>query len=285
MPPMIRQGGGEAARAGAGDPAAGPLRVGAALRQERERRGLALEEVARATRFTARQVLAVEDGRVADLPPNPYARGLVTAYASLLGLDAEAVAREWGQVSGEGAAAARSVFRVPPRARPSWRDWAVPIVCAGVALAYLALAPGTGPTPEPIPDQPPAPAQTAAETPPPEQDAEVTPAPEPAAPLDAPGVAVELRSEGSTWVDVAADDGEERRQELRPGQNLSLQARRRLALALGDAGAVRVSVNGRDLGFIGDRGEVRSGIVFEAPPATAAAKGRAAADQNPGSGR
>jgi hypothetical protein len=100
-----------------------------------------------------------------------------------------------------------------------------------------------------------------------------------------PGVAVELRSEGSTWVDVAADDGEQRRQELRPGQNLSLQARRRLALALGDAGAVRVSVNGRDLGFIGDRGEIRVGIVFEAPPVAAAAKGRPAANQGPGSER
>ena len=285
MPPMKRQGGGESAPAGGGDPAGGPLRVGAALRQERERRGLALEEVARATRFTARQVLAVEEGRVTDLPPNPYARGLVTAYASLLGLDAEAAAREWAQVTGEGAAAPRSVFRVPARSRSSWRDWAVPLVCAGVALAYLALAPGTGPAPEPIPDPPPAQTQPAAETPPPEQDAEVAPDPEPVAPQDAPGVAVELRSEGSTWVDVAADDGEQRRQELRPGQNLALQARRRLALALGDAGAVRVSVNGRDLGFIGDRGETRAGIVFEAPQAAAAAKGRAAAGESPSADR
>jgi transcriptional regulator with XRE-family HTH domain len=284
MPAMKRPRGGEGTHAGAG-PATGILRVGAALRQERERRGLALGDVARATRFTVRQVLAVEEGRLADLPPHPYARGLVTAYASLLGLDPEATAREWGQVTGGGAAARRSVFRVPAHARSSWRDWAVPIACAAATVAYLALAPAPGPAPEPGLVPPPAPTQPAAEAPQPEQDAEVAPAPEPTAPQDAPGVAVELRSEGATWVDVAADGGEQRRQELRPGQNLSLQARRRLALALGDAGAVRISVNGRDLGFIGDKGELKAGIVFDAPPATAATKGPPAIAPDRASGR
>jgi hypothetical protein len=32
---------------------------------------------------------------------------------------------------------------------------------------------------------------------------------------------------------------------------------------------VRIGVNGRELGFIGEKGESRRGIVFEAPPRSA----------------
>ena len=99
MTSMSRARGG--AEAHAGDrAAAGALRVGAALRRAREERGLSLEEVARALRCAARQVRAVEEGGTRDLPPHPYARGLVTAYASVVGLDPDAAAQEWGRPPG-----------------------------------------------------------------------------------------------------------------------------------------------------------------------------------------
>ena len=269
LTPMARQGSGSAASAGNPAPVAGARRVGAALRRAREERGLTLEEVERTIRFTSRQVLAVEEGRTGDLPPQPYARGLVVAYAAFLGLDAEAAAQEWGRASWEGGDERRSLFRAPVRARSNWRDWAVPAACACATAVFVLLGTVFRPTPAELPEPPPARRV--------EQLPEPAPAPEDAdeprqvaaAGLD---LGVLLRSEGSTWVEVSADGEEPRRQQLGPGQSLEVQAHKRLGLALGDAGAVRITVNGRELGFIGDRGETRRGIVFEAPAKRAAPK-------------
>jgi transcriptional regulator with XRE-family HTH domain len=241
----------------------GAERVGAALRQARLERGLSLEEVGSAIRSSARQVQALEEGRVGELPPHPFARGLVVACASHLGLDADAAAQEWGRPADGDEGGRRSIFRVPIRSRSSWRDWTVPAACAFGVLVSLVVGSLLKPAPVQMPPARPLaraekPAQPAPEA---EETDAAAPAPEPAE----GDVAVSLRSEGATWVEVAADGEGPRRQELRPGETLALRARRRLGLALGDAGAVRITVNGRDLGFIGDRGEVRRGIVFEAP--------------------
>jgi hypothetical protein len=79
-----------------------------------------------------------------------------------------------------------------------------------------------------------------------------------------PGVRVMLRCEGTTWVEAIPDGGQQRRYELGPGQNLVLTARERLALSLGDAGVLRLRVNERELGFIGDKGEMKIGLSFTA---------------------
>ena len=249
------------------DGGGGPRRVGAALREAREKRRLTLEDVERSTRFTARQLRAVEEGGGPDLPPQPYTRGAVVAYASLLGLDGEAAAREWGHGSAEDDGGRRSIFRVPVRSRSSWRDWALPLACVCGTAAYLALGPAFRPPSVELPEPP----QGRRAEPP----SEPQPAPEvsvdPPAGLAPAGLdfPVALRSEGSSWVEVSVDGAEPRRQELRPGQLLELRARQRLELALGDAGLVRIAVNGRELGFIGGKGETRRGIVFEAPPGSA----------------
>jgi hypothetical protein len=80
-----------------------------------------------------------------------------------------------------------------------------------------------------------------------------------------------LRCEGTTWAEATPDGGQPRRYELGPGQNLEITAREKLSLSLGDAGVLRLRVNERELGFIGDRGEMKLGLSFTAskipPPA------------------
>ena len=85
-----------------------------------------------------------------------------------------------------------------------------------------------------------------------------------------PGVRVMLRCEGTTWAEATPDGGQQRRYELGPGQNLVITAREKLSLSLGDAGVLRLRVNERELGFIGDKGEMKIGLSFTAakpPPA------------------
>jgi cytoskeleton protein RodZ len=270
--------------------------VGRLLRDRRQIRGLTIEQVAVAIRVGAQQVLAVEEGRFAELPPQPYARGLVRAYALLLGLEPEDLLRACGPaLAGEGGAASGSVFRYPAGEKFIWREWAVPFALAVavaaivVARAVLTPAPAELPVPAvgtaavaspvqqaaPIADLPP---QAAAPAPPAAVPAVrdlVAPGGQPAA---AAGVRVLLRCEGATWVEAAPDGGEQRRYELGPGQNLEITAREKLSLSLGDAGVIRLSVNERELGFIGYKGETKTGLSFVAAkgapaPVPAAANG------------
>jgi len=70
----------------------GPL--GAALRIARESRGLAIADIALATRIRSAHISALEASDLAQLPSRPFTIGYVRAYARALGVDAEeAVAR------------------------------------------------------------------------------------------------------------------------------------------------------------------------------------------------
>ena len=69
-----------------GGPPPGTAGVGAVLREQRERLGLSLEEVAAATRIPRAHLEALEADRPEDLPAGPYAAGYLRTLRDHLGL-------------------------------------------------------------------------------------------------------------------------------------------------------------------------------------------------------
>ncbi len=65
---------------------------GARLRRARLRRGLELDDVARATKVNPTYLRFLEEERFEDLPARVYVRGFVTLYAGCVGLDPASVA-------------------------------------------------------------------------------------------------------------------------------------------------------------------------------------------------
>ncbi|SNR63280.1 cytoskeleton protein RodZ [Humidesulfovibrio mexicanus] len=63
--------------------------LGGLLKIERERRGLSVRDVMDATKISRRNLVALEDGQVGQLPHPVYLKGYVRNYARLVGLDAE----------------------------------------------------------------------------------------------------------------------------------------------------------------------------------------------------
>ncbi len=63
------------------------MRFGDGLRAERELRGIALDDIAVATRVSVRNLQALEAERFAELPGGVFNRGFVRAYARFCGLD------------------------------------------------------------------------------------------------------------------------------------------------------------------------------------------------------
>lgn len=62
------------------------IRVGNRLREERLKRGLTLEEVAKATKIRTNFLASIEKGEYNKLPSSAYATGFVKNYADFLGL-------------------------------------------------------------------------------------------------------------------------------------------------------------------------------------------------------
>ncbi|AZB72407.1 helix-turn-helix domain-containing protein [Synechococcus elongatus] len=63
--------------------------TGLLLREQREKLGLTLEELAQLTRIQRRQLWAIEEGRSESLPERVYIQGMVRRYADALGLDGQ----------------------------------------------------------------------------------------------------------------------------------------------------------------------------------------------------
>lgn len=65
--------------------------LGAALRAEREKRMLAIEEVAERLKISGRVLRALEEGDETNLPPPTYAKGFLRTYAVYLGFSVDEV--------------------------------------------------------------------------------------------------------------------------------------------------------------------------------------------------
>lgn len=159
---------------------------------------------------------------------------------------------------------------VPAAAEGDARSRRLPIVpiaaiaVLAIAAIVLLLRPWRS-TDQPPAGQPPAPAAVTAPpaastpTPAPDRPAEPAPAAAPSpgsATASLPGIHGELTTVRTAWVRVTLDGERAFERELPPSSRIPLRAERTIAVRVGDAGAVRLTIDGRDLGFLGDEGEV-----------------------------
>jgi cytoskeletal protein RodZ len=117
------------------EPAAGEglATFGRWLVRERELRGLARDEVVRATRLAPGVIEALESGEEARIPPRAYVVGYLRSYAQAVGLDADEVVLRFHE-------AARPDAAPPPAERRApLRPAIVLLVAIGILLAAAAL--------------------------------------------------------------------------------------------------------------------------------------------------
>ncbi len=65
--------------------------TGQILKENRERKGISISEVAIATKINNKTLIAIEEGNADQLPPKTFLRGFVRAYATYLELDVDSV--------------------------------------------------------------------------------------------------------------------------------------------------------------------------------------------------
>ena len=134
--------------------------IGRTLRTRREELHLSVDQVQEETKIRRRYLVALEQGRLEDLPAPVYARGFLRSYASFLGLDGTALLRELDQgrePPREEPTLQAEPAAPPPRAMPGWRlarrdvdrrslGWIIGVLLLLLAIYFLSrgAAPSKG---------------------------------------------------------------------------------------------------------------------------------------------
>jgi len=248
--------------------------LGDLLRRAREEKGLSLDQAMEATRIRKEFLEALEEEDLNRLPGEVYVKGFLRNYASYLGLDPEEVLSLLPRPESPTPAVAPSpvgqMLDQPLEPASLLRFWpiaallAIAVLLVGIWWASpryfggaLPFARATAtPTPAPTPTatallQPSPTAVLPTETALPTATRSPTLTPTPAGLV----LSIEVVDQRS-WVLIQADGERAFAGILEPGAIDTWTASERIVLRSGNAGAVRVTLNGEDLGLFGEAGQV-----------------------------
>ena len=270
------------------------LSFGEELRRERVVREIPLEEIAAATKISLRLLTALEKSDLSRLPAPTFTRGFIRAYARHIGIDPEEKVNAYLADLAGGIPEAPVAKSARPRAR-FWRGRrsTAGMIVVGVAGVLLVLglianpqrvarkplakvAPPAAPVafhnvgvssePTPVIQQDAATPASGAIVPPPVAAPAAHVASKPAA--AAPGtVSLVLEFDDDSWTKLDADGRTVFSGLLRRGERKTFLAREGFRISLGNAGAVRVTVDGRELERLGQSGQVVRDLLLPGPSA------------------
>ena len=248
--------------------------IGDLLRRERERQNLSIKDIEKATSIRALYIDAIEKGEYKTLPGEVYAKGFVRNYANYLELNANEIVNAFneemhpqeelqdaaGSSSAEEARQEQSAernreeYRGPkitslesyPMEKKSHGVRNALMVAAAVFVVAFAALIAFGGDEEPSAPAPRAKTQTQ------QGQKQTEAAPKPAA----DGVEMKLSFTDRCWTEVVVDGKTEFEGTAEKGKVLTLKGKDKVRITAGNAGALNYSLNGKDMGAIGQKGEV-----------------------------
>lgn len=247
--------------------------VGERLRRARLERGLSLDDVSRETKIQAWILDAIERDEVSRVPAGIFIRGYLTSYARTVLLDPGEVLRAYfteHPVPTEPPPPAPEPPR--PTGTPLWQMAVIAVAVVAVAFMWRSAArtqsdasqdgaAGSGPLLQVSGTQ--ASRQSSRED---AHPAATTGSSVPAAAVErAPDTSsplvVEIYTTGEAWIDASADGERKVYRLLDVGETIRLEGQKQIRLLVGDAGAVRYTINGQPARPLGSAGDVRSVII------------------------
>ena len=261
--------------------------AGSSWKERRESMGKTIGQVSGELRISNRYIAGIEEGDFRDFPERVFSTGFIRSYAKYLSQDPGPVLVEYDRSIGSSddsdmAAQLRFGWVERERERGSRRATyyiaAGAVLLVGVVLAWITLHTERRPLPPPSPsaaiallprpalENPAKTGDSRAVSTPSGVDNMAAPTPaEPTVSVIAVGgtgplvgpFQLFLEASEHAWVMYTFDDGDPVDVTLYAGDKISIQARRRVTLKLGNAGGVAGTLNGRRLAPFGERGQVR----------------------------
>lgn len=238
--------------------------LGDMLRERRQEHQWTLDQVAQQTRIRQDFLQALEEGEYDRLPADVQVRGFLRTYAQALGLDAKETVDLYQEERGLPDLVSIAPLSHPPRARSCALPSLGFAILATVIVAAIAIVIDRGwlnPATIPPTASPPIPTPTRI-LPTATPTAQVITSPPTHGPTPAPsagtyeGIEAILEVSAACWVRVISDDIEIFQGTLAANTTRTFNATRELNIRMGNAGGVRVILNGEDLGVQGGAGQV-----------------------------
>ncbi len=255
------------------------------LKSERERRNITLAQIAAETRINLRYLQCLEEGRYNDLPGGMYNRAFLRAYCEVVGLDQDKILRQYeAELSPVVEKPAKSKKILPLQTIVSKRHplvtWSVMLLLsmsglfisrkwiASVFSPYFLRAPAADSSTVSLrdtsaltssaakeavdsdsssPDESESATSTAGQG---KDDTTLNPA-QPGAPLR-----LEVEATEKCWISIDSDGRPTVRRLLEPGETRTFGASEQFAIIIGNAGGVRLKINGKLAKPLGKSGDV-----------------------------
>jgi cytoskeletal protein RodZ len=222
---------------------------------------MTIRDISEVTRVRQTVIRAIENDDFSLCGGDFYARGHIRTIAHVIGIDPAPLLAEFAAARPpvEELRMAEAFEPEAKAARPQRRgpNWTAAMAVALIVVVALGLArliaggSGDEESPPPVAN---------AVTPPPVTD-KPTPTPAPSksdAIALADRVVVRLTARGASWVSVRTGSGRVLFEgTLDRGESKEFTDRRRIRLIVGNAAAIRLTVNGEDIGTPGSQGEVK----------------------------
>jgi cytoskeleton protein RodZ len=259
--------------------------IGEKLRRQRLKNKISIEKVSLDTKIGVRLLEAIEAEQFEKLPGGVFRRSFVLQYARALGLDPEEIAADLSHLTDfDEAPAVPTIDMIKERDRKFDSGFSffgdglsrstigsllaavgVMMACALIYSWWQSPRPATAAKVEiPAAATAPAPPARTEEAPPPTPSADQTAAAEPQIPTDGAPVRVGLSADEKTWISISSDGKTVFANALEAHQTKIVEASEKVRLTIGNAGGVEISLNGKPIGPVGPRGQIR---VVELTPA------------------
>ncbi len=231
------------------------LSFGRYLQAIRLEKKISLEQVAAQTRVGLGNLLLLEQEDHEQLPAEVFVKGFLRSYAAAVGADGdEAVRRYESRLDDDRKIAEPETPDGKSQTRRRKLIMALGLILCIIAvsvvvISYLGRTPGTEDaslaTPPAIPDKP-----SAAES---RDGASLSPQP---AKKNPEKLSLQITAQENTWIKVIIDEQESTEYNLNSGDDLELEASTGYNLLIGDAGGIKIALNGKPVAIPGESGQV-----------------------------
>lgn len=235
--------------------------LGQLLREARERKGLSFAQVEEDTRIRQALLEALEEEDLGKLPSGIFRKGLLRSYALYLGLDPNEVMALAGDEEAETGHMPKVAEGFEPPKGMAITSWLFIDLFLGLLIIASAVVAGSLIYNRWRPASP-APSVTATRqvslaSPVLQFTPTNTPSPTGTATQVPSGrLQVDVQIVSRTWLEVTADSQPAFRGLIEAGTNWSWFGEDSIAMHVGNAGGVLVTLNGQELGPLGDEGQV-----------------------------
>lgn len=233
---------------------------GERLRAGREEKGISLEDVSKATKISPSVLQALENDQVDDLPPNVYVRGFIRSYCRYGGLDETELLKSYEEAAAEKKTAEFHARKAGAAKGDRGRLFLLLVLLGALLALFLHDSLFTRPNavkviPEPEKDL----SARKGETPAAKKEA-VIENPMPPAPTMLLRMVISCVS--GSWLEITIDHDRPFEVNLFQGDEVCWKGEERIALRVGNAGGISITVNEIPLQPFGKPEEVVN-LLFE----------------------